>query len=88
MIYPILDAVNALVCALIPAENPTTVRRNSSRQKGINSMSWAVGLALYFIISFATMAWYITWLIFPITGAVQGLVRAILDLKEAVNNEA
>ena len=88
VIFPILGAVNALVCAMIPAENPTALRRNSSLKKGINSMIWAVGLALYFIISFATMAWYITWLIFPITGAVQGLVRAILDLKEAVNNEA
>ena len=88
VIFPILGAINALVCALIPAENPTALRRNSSLKKGINSMNWAIGLALYFIISFATMAWYITWLIFPITGAVQGLVRAILDLKEAVNNEA
>ena len=88
VIFPILGAVNALVCALIPAENPTALRRNSSLKKGINSMIWAIGLALYFIISFATMAWHITWLIFPITGAVQGLVRAILDLKEAVNNEA
>ena len=88
VIFPILGAVNALVCALIPAENPTALRRNSSLKKGINSMIWAIGLALYFIISFATMAWYITWLIFPITGAVQGLVLAILDLKEAVNNEA
>ena len=88
VIFPILGAVNALVCALIPAENPTALRRNNSLKKGINSMIWAIGLALYFIISFATMAWYITWLIFPITGAVQGLVRAILDLKEAVNNEA
>ena len=88
VIFPILGAVNALACAMIPAENPTVLRRNSSLKKGINSMIWAIGLALYFIISFATMAWYITWLIFPITGAVQGLVLAILDLKEAVNNEA
>lgn len=88
VIFPILGAVNALACALIPAENPTALRRNSSLKKGINSMIWAIGLALYFIISFATMAWHITWLIFPIIGAVQGLVRAILDLKEAVNNEA
>lgn len=87
VIFPILGAINALVCAMIPAENPTALRRNSSLKKGINSMIWAIGLALYFIISFATMAWYITWLIFPITGAVQGLVRAILDLKEAVNDE-
>ena len=88
VIFPILGAVNALVCAMIPAENPTALRRNSSLKKGINSMIWAIGLALYFIISFATMAWYITWLLFPITGAVQGLVRATLDLKEAENNEA
>lgn len=87
VIFPILGAINALVCALIPAENPTALRRNSSLKKGINSMIWAIGLALYFIISFATMAWHITWLIFPIIGAVQGLVRAILDLKEAVNDE-
>ena len=88
VIFPILGAVNALACALIPAENPTVAQRNSRLKKGINSMIWAIGLALYFIISFTTFAWYITWVIFPIIGAVQGLVRAILDLKEAVNNEA
>lgn len=88
VIFPILGAVSALACALIPAENPTVAQRNSRLKKGINSMIWAIGLALYFIISFATFAWYITWVIFPIIGAVQGLVRAILDLKEAVNNEA
>ena len=88
VIFPILGAVNALACALIPAENPTAAQRNNRLKKSVNSMIWAIGLALYFIISFATMAWYITWLIFPIIGAVQGLVRAILDLKEAVNNEA
>lgn len=88
VIFPILGAVNALACALIPAENPTAAQRSNRLKKGINGMIWAIGLALYFIISFATMAWYITWVIFPIIGAVQGLVRAILDLKEAVNNEA
>ena len=88
VIFPILGAVNALACALIPNENPSAARRNRQLIKSVDSMIWAIGLALYFIISFATMAWYITWLIFPITGAVQGLARAILDLKEAVNNEA
>ena len=88
VIFPILGAVNALVCALIPAENPSAAQRNNRLKKSVNGMIWAIGLALYFIISFATFAWHITWLIFPITGAVQGLVRAILDLKEAVNYEA
>lgn len=88
VIFPILGAVNALACAMIPAENPSPVQRNRRLKKSVSSMIWAIGLALYFIISFTTMAWYITWVIFPIIGAVQGLVRAILDLKEAVNNEA
>ena len=57
-------------------------------KKSVGSLISTIGLVAYFVISFATGAWFITWLIFPIAGAVQGLVRAILDLKEAVNNEA
>ena len=56
-------------------------------RKGINSLIWAIGLAVYFIVSFATMAWYVTWVIFPIIAAVQGLVRAILDLLEVNHHE-
>lgn len=55
--------------------------------KSIGHLIWIIGLALYFVISFLTNAWFITWLIFPITGAIKGLVKAILDLKEAANNE-
>lgn len=54
----------------------------SALVKSINGLIWAIGLAIYFIVSFLTGAWYITWVIFPITAAVQGLVKAILDLKE------
>ena len=52
-------------------------------RKSLDNMIWVIGLAVYFVISFLTGAWYITWLIFPLTGAVKGLVKAILDLKEA-----
>ena len=61
-----------------PATNPKLELR-----KGINSLIWAIGLALYFILSFATQAWYITWVLFPIIASVQGLVKACMDLKEA-----
>ena len=54
----------------------------------MNSLIWAIGLAVYFIISFATMAWYVTWVIFPIIAAIQGLVRAILDLVEVNHHES
>lgn len=56
-------------------------------KKSISNLVWAIGLAVYLLLSFATGAWYITWIIFPIIGCVQGLVNAIIDLKEACNNE-
>lgn len=46
-----------------------------------------IGLVLYFAVSFSTGAWHITWLIFPITAAAEGIVKACMDLKEGKNNE-
>lgn len=57
-------------------------------RKSVSSLIWALGLALYFILSVVTQAWYITWVMFPIIGAVQGLARAILDLMEVKDYEA
>jgi len=51
-------------------------------RKGINALIWAVGLACYFIVSFWTRAWFITWVIFLMTGTVQGIANACMDLKE------
>lgn len=48
---------------------------------------WVAALVLFFLISFLTRAWLITWLIFPVAGAVQGLIKAIFDLKEATEHE-
>lgn len=56
-------------------------------RRSMDAMILVIGLAVYFVLSFATNAWYITWLIFPLTGAVKGLVRAVLDLKEASSYE-
>lgn len=73
-----------------PSEAVTRDIPASPREKladSIGSMIWTIGLVLYFFISFATDAWMVTWVIFPLTGAVQGLVRAIMDLKEAADYE-
>lgn len=56
-------------------------------RKAIHSVINTVGFVLYFVVSFATGAWFITWLIFPIMGAAWGLTKAILDLLEAIQNE-
>ena len=66
-----------------PAEPVAPLTPKQELRKGVNGIIWAVGLALYIIISFATDAWMITWVIFPLLGAVEGLVKAIMDLKEA-----
>lgn len=55
--------------------------------RSIRSLIGIITLIVYLAVSFLTGAWYITWLIFPLSGAVKGLVRAILDLKEAVDHE-
>ncbi len=55
--------------------------------RSIRSLIGIITLIVYLAVSFLTEAWYITWLIFPLSGAVKGLVRAILDLKEAVDHE-
>lgn len=59
----------------------------SALRKSINNLIRVVGLVLFFVISFATGAWYITWLIFPLAAAVNGLVNACLDLKEVSDHE-
>lgn len=87
VIFPILGAISNLVCALLPAENPLAGQQKRRLRKRVCDLIWAVGLAVYFLLSFATMAWYITWVVFPIVGAVQGLTMAVWDLKEAVNDE-
>ena len=50
-------------------------------------ISRTITVTLYLLISFLTSAWHITWIIFLIKGAVDEIVRAIMDLKESKKNE-
>lgn len=52
-------------------------------RKSIRSIIFTLGLCIYFMISFMTRAWYITWLVFPIISAAQGLAMACMDFMEA-----
>ena len=63
-------------------EVPRNPSSHNALKKSIGSLISTVGLVVYFIISFATGAWFITWLIFPIIGAVKGVVNSCIDLKE------
>lgn len=91
VVFPILGALDSLVSAIIrnqealQADGVQPCRQKM--RKSIVRLIWAAGLAIYFILSFATHAWYVTWLLFPIIGAIQGLTRAIIDLKEVMDHE-
>lgn len=63
-------------------EDEKAEKEESPLRRSIKNLVWVLGLVVYFLLSFMTGAWYITWMVFPIIGAVNGLVDAILDLKE------
>lgn len=71
-------------------EDVKEIQKVSPQQELKNSIGKlisAISVAAFFIVSFATGAWYITWIIFPIVACVRGLVNAIIDLKEVSNHE-
>ena len=59
------------------------VTSHQLRSRAVGRILGPVSLVVYLLVSFLTHAWYITWVIFPIFGCIQGLIKAILDLKEA-----
>jgi len=91
VIFPILGAVDKLVSTIIENNEAkySDVRfpSKTKMRKRIGDIIGATTLAVYFILSFSTGAWYITWMIFLIGGAVRGLVNAVLDYKEAIEYE-
>lgn len=92
-----LVIVAAATVLLLTNGTPSTQNRESTEntvltpqqelKKSVCSIIRVICLISYFIISFSTGAWYATWLIFPLSGAIQGLAKAILDLKEAIDYE-
>ncbi len=56
-------------------------------RKNIKNVVWAIAVLVYFVLSFATGDWYITWVIFVIAAAVCNLISAIFDLKGGKKHE-
>jgi len=66
-----------------PPAKPSKTTAQSNRYsvfKSLKSALWALILVFYFLISFGTGAWHITWVIFLIGGALAHILRAIFDL--------
>lgn len=56
-------------------------KRKKVRGNLIGTM-WMLVLTLYFVISFASGAWHITWVMFLIASALSCMMNACFDLKE------
>lgn len=57
-------------------------KKQQSIRQSVNTILWMVILILYFLISFTTMAWYITWVIFLIGVCAQAIVKLLFQLKD------
>ena len=55
--------------------------------KEINGIIGGICTVIYFLVSFITMAWHITWVIFIIDGLICQIVKLIFMLKEGEENE-
>lgn len=63
-------------------DSSSPVTPQKKLKKSIGSLIWSIGLVVYFAVSIYSGAWGITWVIFPMLGAIEGLVNACIDLKE------
>lgn len=60
----------------------STTTKTRRVRNSISSAMWAIITALYLIISFTTMAWNITWIIFVIGAAIEKVIKAYFEYKE------
>jgi len=51
-------------------------------RKAVSSAMWSIIIAAYLIISFATHAWHVTWIIFILGGVAESLVNILFALRK------
>lgn len=49
------------------------------RRRATNGAVWEIIVALYFIVSFSTGAWFITWIIFLVGAAISNIIKVIIS---------
>ena len=57
-------------------------QKSRALRKAISSVLWTGTLILYFLISFSSGAWYITWVIYLIAGCVESVVGLLFRIRE------
>lgn len=62
-------------------ENRYVSNKTKAVKNSVRVIIWTLVVALYFLISFTTMCWYMTWVIFLIGGCIQAIVELIFSLR-------
>jgi hypothetical protein len=56
-------------------------QEKKSLRNSVSSAMWAIVTAIYFLVSFATYDWHITWVIFLVGAAVQSIINIAFTSK-------
>lgn len=78
-------------CMSMPKSDETKEEMNKKEKKeilkSIRCIIWCLITALYIVLSFVTMAWHITWVIFIIGAVISEIAKLCFLLKEGEYNE-
>ena len=67
-------------------EKKEKASRKNEVAKAVTDIIGLVGVIVYFLVSFTTGAWHITWIIFLIIGVCNSIVRLLFGLKKCDDN--
>ena len=63
------------------------IEETNSKLKDINKIIDILALIIYLFVSFTTMAWHITWIMFIIAELVKEIIKLLIDVKGENNEE-
>ena len=76
----IIFIFGASVSCVLAAWNAAQQKGFQASRNDVQGAMWTLMTAVYFVVSFATHAWYITWVIFLIAAAFSGVINAVYDM--------
>lgn len=62
-------------------ENLHTRNKEKALQTSVSVIIWMLTITIYFIISFVTSAWHVTWIAFLIGGCIQAITALVFSLR-------
>ena len=73
---------SAIVYGKEKKEKTKEEKKKDDTVKAITDIIGLIGVVIYFLVSFTTGAWHITWIIFLIIGVCNAIVRLIFGVKK------